>query len=239
MRAEPAVAAGRALLITHQRTSRVGRVGRLLHRRGYTLDIRCPSIGQPLPPSSEGYDLVVVFGGPMSVNDDDAQPGIAAELAFIPEILESGTPFLGICLGAQLLARVLGAEVRPHAAGLSQIGYAAVYPTAAGEAYFDGPITMYHWNSEGFDLPSDAALLAESATFPNQAFRYGTVTYGLQFHPDVTPGMVDRWTKKAAHHLTRPGAQSRDEQLAGVARYDRAIAEWFGRFLPRLLNGHG
>ena len=81
----------RALLITHQRTSRVGRVGQQLHRRGYGLDIRCPNIGQPLPPSSEGYDLVVLFGGPMSANDDDKQPGIAAELAFIPEVLGSQT----------------------------------------------------------------------------------------------------------------------------------------------------
>ncbi len=98
---------------------------------------------------------------------------------------------------------------------------------------------MYHWNSEGFDLPRDATLLAESATFPNQAFRYGALSYGLQFHPDVTPGMVDRWTTRGAHKLTQPGAQSRDEQLAGVARYDGAIAQWFGGFLPRLLNSHG
>lgn len=231
-------AAGRALMIVHQRTSRVGRVGHELEARGFALDVRCPNIGHALPPSSEGYDLVVLFGGPMSANDGDAEPGIAAELAFIPRVLEDDTPFLGICLGAQMLARVLGATVRPHADGLSQIGYAEVYPTNAGAAYFDGPVTMYHWNSEGFDLPREAVLLASAETFPNQAFRYGKKAYGLQFHPDVTADMVDIWTTKGARHLTRPGAQSRAEQLAGAARYDRAIARWLDGFLPRLLNGH-
>ncbi|MFQ5974292.1 MAG: glutamine amidotransferase, partial [Alphaproteobacteria bacterium] len=198
--------AGRALLIVHQKKSRVGRVGRILRRRGYTLDIRCPNFGHELPPSPDSYDLVTIFGGPMSVNDAERMPGIAAELDFIPRVLEARTPLLAICLGAQLLARVLGSEIRPHPEGLSQIGYAPIYPTPAGARYFDGPLTVYHWNSEGFELPPDTVLLARADRFPNQAFRYGKAVYGLQFHADVTPAMVDRWTRRAADHLERPGA---------------------------------
>ncbi len=227
--------AGSALLIVHQKVSGVGRVGRILHRRGYRLDLRCANIGHALPTEVGNYELVVIFGGPKSVNEADKWEGIAAELEFIPRILAAGTPFLGICLGAQLLAKVLGSEVRTHPDGLSQIGYAPIYPTPAGARYFDGPLTVYHWNSEGFDLPADAVLLARAERFPNQAFRYDRFAFGVQFHPDVTPAMVRRWTNRASH-LERPGAQCREAQLAAISQFDGAIDVWFDRFLTSVIN---
>ena len=102
---------GKALFIVHQKTSDPGRIGSLLREGGYVLDTRCPNLGDPLPETLDGHDVVVIFGGPMSANDGHVTPGIRAELDFIPTVLEAGTTLLGICLGAQLVARALGAAV--------------------------------------------------------------------------------------------------------------------------------
>ena len=110
------------LLIVHQKKSVSGHIGTLLSNLGYNLDKRCPCIGDPLPQNLENYAAVVVFGGPMSANDC-AMEGIQKELDFIPDVLKLKIPFLGLCLGGQLLARVLGAKVSPHELGHIAVSY--------------------------------------------------------------------------------------------------------------------
>jgi GMP synthase (glutamine-hydrolysing) len=225
----------KVLLIVHQENSDPGLVGQMLRARGYELDIRCLPMGDRLPPHLDDYDGAVIFGGPMSANDDDTLPFIRAELDWVTVVLESGKPFLGICLGAQLLARALGATVAPHPDGVAEIGYFPVQPTVAGEA-FDLPTQVYHWHREGFELPQGATLLAQGETFINQAFCYGNA-YGLQFHPEMTQEMVDKWTTLGAEQLTLTGAQSRQQQLENYPLYTPAIAIWLERFLPHWLGG--
>ncbi len=225
-----------ALLIVHRETSDPGRVGRLLSQCGYDLDIRCPNLGHALPESMAGYDAAVIFGGPMSVNDGHDMPGIGAELAFMPKILESDTPFLGICLGAQLLARTLGADVWPHPKGLTEIGYYRIIPTKAGATYFDGPTMFYEWHREGFDLPASATLLATGETFTNQAFRYGERALGIQFHPEVTREMIGKWTEQGVERLKSPGAQPAEAHIEGMKRYDVAVDRWIRRTINRLFG---
>ena len=225
-----------ALLIVHRETSDPGRVGRLLSQGGYDLDIRCPNLGHALPENMAGHDAAVIFGGPMSVNDGHDMPGIGAELAFMPKILESDKPFLGICLGAQLLARTLGADVWPHPKALAEIGYYRVIPTKAGEAYFDGPTMFYEWHREGFDLPASATLLATGETFTNQAFRYGDNALGIQFHPEVTREMMGRWTASGAERLKSPGAQPAEAHFTGMERHDAAVDRWIRRAINRLFG---
>lgn len=146
------------LLIIHQPTSDPGRVGQILRANGYMLDVRCPSVQEELPTTMDSHDGAVVFGGPMSANDSETLPFIRAELDWIPVALESGKPFLGICLGAQLLARVLGAAIAPHPDGLTEIGYFPIVSKEAGRDYFNEPLNVYHWHSEGFKLPKDGSL---------------------------------------------------------------------------------
>ena len=108
----------------------------------------------------------------------------------MPTVLKSKKPFLGICLGAQILAKSLVAKVNRHPDGFVEAGYYWVEPTAEGDDYFDGPAMFYQWHKEGFDVPMGATLLAQSAIFQNQVFRCGENAYGLQFHPEVLEPVI-------------------------------------------------
>ncbi len=225
--------AGDVLVIVHQAHSTPGRIGERLEARGYRLDVRRPALGDPLPEDTGDHVGVVVFGGPMSAND--AMPFIRDEIAFIGRALTEEVPLLGICLGAQMMAKALGASVSPHHAGACEIGYYPLTATPAGTALLPAarawPSHVYHWHSEGFDLPDGAELLATGDVFPNQAFRYGRKAFALQFHPEVTRDMMCRWTVRGAHHLSKPGAQPGDAHLDGWQRYDSAVCRWLDDFL--------
>jgi GMP synthase (glutamine-hydrolysing) len=234
-------AAGAVLAIVHQAHSTTGRVGELLEARGYRLDRRCPNLAHPLPVELEEYAATIVFGGPMSANHDHL-PGIRAELNWLERIaLPAERPLLGICLGAQVMARALGARVGPHPDGLVEIGYHEVRPTANGGACFERPAMFYQWHSETFEIPAGAVHLAENQAFPAQAFRYDTSAYGIEFHPEMTRAMIERWTasKDGAPELTLPGAQPRELQLEGFERHAAASDAWLARFLDRHLLPRG
>lgn len=227
----------RVLMIVHQAHSTPGRVGELLAERACTFDRRCTNLFDPLPDDLSGYAAAIVFGGPQSANDDD-RPGIRMELDWLERVaLPSGCPVLGICLGAQMIARVLGARVGRHPDGLVEIGYHPVYPTAAGEPYFDGPTMFYQWHRETFEIPAGATHLAHNDAFDAQMFRYGERVFGIEFHPEMTLAMIERWSgsERGAAMLDLPGAQPRDAQLEGYTRYAPATDRWLARFLDEHL----
>jgi GMP synthase (glutamine-hydrolysing) len=131
------------LIVLHQETSTPGRVGNALRALGHKLDIRRPRFGDSLPETLDGHAGAVIFGGPMSVNDPD--DFIRREIDWIAVPLRERRPFLGICLGAQMLAMQLGARVAPHPQGRSQIGYYPIRPTPAGlEICPNWPDHVYH-----------------------------------------------------------------------------------------------
>jgi GMP synthase (glutamine-hydrolysing) len=121
------------LIVLHQETSSPGRIGNALRALGYGLDIRRPRFGDALPNTLDAYAGAVIFGGPMSANDSEDY--IRHEIDWIDVPLREQRPFLGVCLGAQMLAKHLGARVAPHPQGLTQIGYYPIRPTAAGVAF--------------------------------------------------------------------------------------------------------
>lgn len=224
------------LLIGHSNSRESGRVTPLLRAKGYDVTWRCPCEGEPLPGHEETFAGAIVFGGVQSVNDAEACAYLRSEIDWIGRFVDAGGRYLGICLGGQLLARALGATVRHHPEGRNEIGYYPVRPTAAGRAVMPEPLHVYHWHQEGFAVPSSAELLVQGDDFPNQAFRFGPRAFGLQFHPEVTPDVATRWMDSAEAHLERPGAQSRETQLAGMARFDRALHHWLDAFLDRWLG---
>ena len=148
--------------------------------------------GAPLPDIA-AYDALIFLGGPMSVNDD--LPFLGREMEFIRQAMDRRQPMLGICLGAQLIARALGATVRRNSA--SEIGWYGLRFTraAAGDRLFDGlsTETVFQWHCETFDLPPGAELLASSALCRNQAYRIGERVYAMQFHLEVTPETIAEW----------------------------------------------
>jgi GMP synthase (glutamine-hydrolysing) len=226
----------KVLIVVHQEHSTPGRVGEMLEARGYHLERRCPNRGDPLPERLEPYAAAVIFGGPMSANDDHL-PGIRAELDWLERALGASCPMLGICLGAQLMARALGARVGPHPAGRVEIGWHEVQPTAAADGFLDRPRAFYQWHRETFEIPAGAAHLAANEAFPAQAFAWDGRIFGIEFHPEMTFAMIDRWTSSTngAPQLTLPGAQPRALQLEAFARLAPGSDRWLGRFLDRML----
>jgi GMP synthase (glutamine-hydrolysing) len=222
------------LIILHQEHSTSGRVGHALQKLGHALDVRRPRFGDPLPDTMREHAAAIIFGGPMSANDEDEF--IRREIDWISVPLKDDKPFLGICLGAQMCARLLGARVSPHPQGHAEIGYYPIRPTAAGLSLVDPwPEQVYQWHREGFGLPDGAELLAESDMFEVQAFRYGRA-FALQFHPDVTHLMMHKWTTRGHERMALPGAKPRAAHFADRYVYDYSARAWLNVFLTRWLG---
>jgi GMP synthase (glutamine-hydrolysing) len=221
------------LVVLHQEHSTPGRVGLRLNARGHALDIRRPRFGDPLPTTLAKHAGAVVFGGPMSANDNEDY--LRRETDWMKVPLSEEAPLLGLCLGAQLLARHLGAAVRPDPEGRVEIGYYNITPTEAGRQMMAWPDRVHHFHREGFELPASATLLATGEVFPNQAFAYGPSGFGLQFHIELTMAMVGRWTGRIGDRAKLPGAQGTAEHLAGRALHDWKTASFLEGFLDRWL----
>jgi GMP synthase (glutamine-hydrolysing) len=222
------------LTILHQEHSTPGRVGYSLRRLGFDLDVRRPRFGDPLPGTLRDHAGAVIFGGPMSANDND--DFIRREIDWIAVPLKEDKPLLGICLGAQMCARALGGRVFAHPQGHAEIGYYPIRPTAAGLAVVnDWPEQVYQWHREGFELPRCAELLAEGDMFEVQAIRYGRC-FALQFHPDVTHAMMHRWTTRGHVRLEMPGAKPRAAHFADREVYDYSARAWLAVFLERWIG---
>jgi GMP synthase-like glutamine amidotransferase len=143
------------------------------------------------------FQALIVMGGPQSANDADA--GIQGEIALVRGAIQQKLPVLGICLGAQMIAKALDAPVYRNP--VPEIGWQEVLPTfEANEDPVFGrlrlPANFFHWHYETFDLPVGAVRLAYSEHCRNQAFRYGSNVYGMQFHPEITPEMIADWSRE-------------------------------------------
>jgi GMP synthase (glutamine-hydrolysing) len=218
------------LLILHKSTTNPGPVAEILQTRGYQIESRIPREGDPLPLTMDDYEAAISFGGAMSANDGEKLPFIRAELDWISTtVLSSNKPFLGICLGSQLLARALGGTVARHPQGEVEIGYHCLTPTLTGRKYFNSPYYFYHWNSEGFEMPSGAVRLASGEIFENQAFRYGDNAIGVQFHPEMVQSTLERWQKTEAQ-VKLPQGHSWSEQIQDHIKYAPHVKNWLSDF---------
>jgi len=179
----------------------------------------------------EQAQALVFMGGPMSVND--GLPWLREEERCIVRAISSGVPVLGICLGAQLLAKCLGSRVYPM--GHKEIGW---YPIRLREAARSDPLfgelrrteTVFHWHGETFGLPEGAEWLAESDLCPHQAFRCGSYLYGLQFHPEVTPEIISSWCVEDMNCGDPRETEGPPDPEAHQTRMREIAAHLFGRW---------
>ena len=186
----------RLLVFQHVAHEILGTLDPLLKRAGFRIRYINFSRQPDAQPSLEGYDGLIILGGPMSVNDSDRLPHLTREMHVIEQAMKRGLPVLGICLGAQLIAKALGAAVYPNQE--KEIGWYDVAPTKAAK---DDPLLgkwlrsekIFQWHGDTFEIPRTSRHLAFSSLCSNQAFRYGSNVYGFQFHLEVEERMIQRW----------------------------------------------
>lgn len=230
--------AEKLLLISHNPPPMADRAHAWAQARGLRVDARYPFLGDALPDTTAGYVGSIVYGGKFNADAEDAHPFLRDEYRWIAASLAADVPILGICLGAQMLARQLGGDVGPLPDGRIEFGFYEVRATPGAEAFLPAPMLVTQAHFHGFSLPPGCQHLAESDAFPNQAFRYGRHALGLQFHPEATAEQFRAWQEAYPSHYDRPYCQSRAEQAARIHAAQAAQAPWFTGVLDGLFLGH-
>ena len=228
----------RVIAISHDTEDTEDRCTVWLKANGHDVITVCPATGEAIPALADDVAGVVVFGGKYDVGRQDDFPFLGDEMRLIEATLEKELPFLGICLGGQLLAHVLGEEVDRHPDGFAEYGYYDLAPTAEGrEVFGDGlKVLQSHWHG-WYRTPRGATRLASTAHFPEQAFRHGRSAYGFQFHPEATRDMLQRWIgRRPAERHALNGVFPPERQLADNSLHDAALGHWFHGFLDRWIG---
>jgi GMP synthase (glutamine-hydrolysing) len=206
----------RLLVVQHEPSCPPGLLATGAAHTGVELQV-VEAAAQPVPPTMDGADGLVVLGGAMDADETDAYPHLARTMDLVRDAAARSVPTLGICLGAQLAAAALGGRAYPGPAG-EELGWTKVELTGAGRAdpvtgALQEPAELFEWHHDSFDPPPGATLLAGGAVYPSQAFRLGSVV-AVQFHPEVDGPLLAGWWAGSAPPPAYPIA----EALAGVAR---------------------
>ena len=184
------------LIIKHIDIEGPGTLGDFLKAKGVPYQIVELDAGQTLPSDLDDIDAVVVLGGPMNVDEENLYPFLKPENEFIQNVLQQEIPFLGICLGSQLLAKAAGAQVVKSP--VKEIGWYKIRLTGEGKAdplfkNFREEDVTYHWHGDMFHIPAQGRLLATAEGCPHQALKVGRNAYGLQFHVEITDKSIKEW----------------------------------------------
>jgi GMP synthase (glutamine-hydrolysing) len=184
-----------AIAIRHVAFEDLGSLAAVLERRGWSVDYRDAAVADLAAPEVDAADLLLVLGGPIGAYEDEAYPFLAGELRLIEQRLGAGRPVLGICLGAQLMARALGARVYPGDG--KEVGWSPLQLSDAGRRSCLAPLgegtAVLHWHGDTFDLPAGALHLAATPRYHNQAFSFERHGLALQCHLEVTARGLEPW----------------------------------------------
>jgi GMP synthase (glutamine-hydrolysing) len=223
----------RALLIAHDNEEKDDRASAFLATRGLDLVWSCPAQDGGVPEVTDDTSILIVYGGKYAISDKESYPFLRHEMRAVEQALVRDVPVLGICLGAQLLAHCLGADVGSHPDGYHEYGYYPVTPTPEGRDLFPPVLMALQSHYHQFAIPVGAVCLASSPLFPHQAFRYGERAYGFQFHPEASRRMLERWIERRGERNYAPGAHPPVRQLSDNSRYDASLGQWFLGFLEK------
>ncbi|WP_189690104.1 glutamine amidotransferase [Pseudorhodoferax aquiterrae] len=228
------------LALRHLAFEDLGLLEPLLRRRGATRILTHDAgVDDPATIDLDAIDLLVVLGGPIGAHDDALYPWLADEVQLIARRLASGRPLLGICLGAQLMARALGARVAPMAHGRKEIGFGPLALTAAGQAsplaaLGDQPVL--HWHGDQFALPTGCDSLANTALCPHQAFMPHPAALALQFHLEADPRRIEQWLVGHVDELAQAGIDI-PALRADAARHGAGLSAALERVVGAWLEG--
>lgn len=222
----------RVLLISHEPQAAPGRIGRLLADRGVQTDLHVVLADPQSPntdfPDPEAYDAVIAFGSFANAHDPKARGWVEPEVEYIRDLSTSGTPYLGVCFGGQLLAEALGGQVVPAGPEASEIGLVNFTDHHVEGVVPEGP--WFTWHEDHIELPSGVDVLARNDN-AIQLFRKGS-SVGTQFHPEADVELVGMWADVGADHI--PGHTSGPEILADLFANEkalddncRALIDWF------------
>ena len=229
------------LVLQHVPHELLGTLNPLLKKSGFRIRYVNFARHPDAQPSLDGYDGIVILGGPMSVNDAHHLPHLTTEIKLIEQALCRNLPVLGICLGAQLIAKTLGAPVYPSQE--KEIGWYDVSPTDEAESDplltpFQRTEKIFQWHGETFEIPRTGLHLAFSSLCANQAFRYGANVYGFQFHLEVDDPMIHRWLRVAENkkEIVALGGKIDPERIhletaQYIARLHQLSERVFGEFI--------
>ena len=222
----------RTVILKNIRSEGPGTIAGYLDKAGLSYDVFEPEEVAALK-GLQGYEALVVLGGPMAVYETDGHPQVEASLRLIKEALAKNIKTLGVCLGAQLMAHAMGARV--YKGPRQETGWMDIELTGDGMKdpvlgeLSDGKSAfakVFQWHGDTFDIPEGAARLAGSEGFPNQAFRMGKCAYALQFHVEVTSEIVSGWAE--GEPMLHTAALAHKEYEAYLARADRLYSRFFG-----------
>ncbi|MBI5588625.1 MAG: gamma-glutamyl-gamma-aminobutyrate hydrolase family protein [Deltaproteobacteria bacterium] len=232
----------KVLVVQHVPHESLGIIGPAVLRGGFMPEYLKVYENHAMPRTIEGYSALIVLGGPMAVYEEDLYPFIKGELKLIESALKNNTPTLGVCLGAQMMAKAAGSKV--YEGGKKEIGWYGVSLTDEGvdDRLFMGlsdEFTVFQWHGDTFDVPENAELLASSKLFPNQVIRIGSRAYGVQFHLEVTESMIREWIEVNGDELAGlkgvidPEEIIREtpENIAGLHACGRTVVERFLRMI--------
>ncbi|MEQ4619295.1 MAG: glutamine amidotransferase [Corticimicrobacter sp.] len=208
-----------AIAIRHLAFEDLGTFESVLVDRGYAVHYLDAALDELSDSGIADADLLVVLGGPIGAFDEALYPFVKDELALIQQRLDTGRPLLGICLGAQLIARALGAGVASM--GVKEIGFAPLMLTPEGEASplaQLGSVPVLHWHGDRFEIPANAVRLAGTQICTNQAFMLGTQVLALQCHLEANPEQIERWLLGHACELAQAGIDPRSLRSDAHAR---------------------
>jgi GMP synthase (glutamine-hydrolysing) len=228
-----------ALAVRHVPFEDLGVLEPFLRRQGYDVRYIDACTDDLSAIDAAAADLLVVLGGPIGAYDEEVYPFLTAELELVRARLAADKPLLGVCLGAQIMARVLGAKVGPM--GVKEIGFSPLTLTEAGRASplaLLGDAPVLHWHGDQFDIPAGAERLAYTDICPNQAFAVGRNTLGLQFHLEADPAKLERWLVGHACELGSAGIDPR-EIRAQIAAHGPALTALASQIVGRWLAEAG
>lgn len=214
----------------------------VLKARGFNVHYLCSQYVDYADLDAGEADLIVDLGAPIAPYDDKNHPWIPYELEFIKRRIESQKPLMGICFGAQIIARALGAPCYKGDAG-KELGWSKISVNEDGIKtplrHFDGELThMMHWHGDTFELPEGTTLLASSDLYQNQAYSYGAHVLGVQCHPEITESKLNLWYDYSAADLKDVGT-SVEKLKAAAHEYAQKLTEQTALFLNEWLDEQG